>query len=168
MVLFGIEASQERVREGVFKRLDLKKIKEGISLTQKAGIYIIANFVFGLPDDDLETMQATLDMAKEFNFEYVNFYVAMAWPGSKLYEDALRQGMRLPEDWSGYAQLSEDTLPLPTKYISASEVLRFRDKAFVEYFSNPRYLEMMEGKFGSEVAGDIKNMLKYKINRKFA
>ncbi|HLD82599.1 MAG TPA: radical SAM protein [Candidatus Omnitrophota bacterium] len=167
-ICFGIEAGHERVREGVFKRLDLKKIKEGISLTQKAGIYIIANFVFGLPDDDLETMQATLDMAKEFNFEYVNFYVAMAWPGSKLYEDALRQGMRLPEDWSGYAQLSEDTLPLPTKYISASEVLRFRDKAFVEYFSNPRYLEMMEGKFGSEVAGDIKNMLKYKINRKFA
>ena len=116
----------------------------------------------------METMRATLDMAKEFNFEYVNFYVAMAWPGSKLYEDAVRSGVRLPDTWAGYAQLSEETLPLPTKYVSAQEVLRFRDNAFVEYFSNPKYYEMMENKFGPEVAAHIKEMLQNKINRRFA
>lgn len=164
-VCYGLEAGHERVREGVFKKLSGDKIKKGIEMTQAAGIYIIANFVFGLPDDDLQTMRSTLDMAKEYNFEYVNFYVAMAWPGSKLYEDALKKGMKLPGNWSGYAQLSRETLPLPTKYISAAEVLRFRDYAFTEYFSNKKYLEMMNRKFGPEVVGHIKGMLKNNIER---
>lgn len=166
-ISYGIEAGHEKVREGVFKRIKFDKIKRGVEMTQKAGIYIIANFILGLPDDNMETMQETLNMAKEFNFEYVNFYVAMAWPGSKLYEDALQEGARLPENWSGYAQLSEETLPLPTKYLTSPQILNFRDKAFVEYFSNPRYIEMMEQKFGLEVVEHIKGILTYKIHRKF-
>jgi len=165
-VCFGIEAGHEKVREGVYKRIAPDKIRQGIKMTQDAGIYINANFIFGLPDDNIETMQETLDMAKEFNFEYVNLYVAMGWPGSKLYEESVRAGVRLPQNWSGYAQLSEDTLPLPTKYLSAEEVLRFRDNAFVEYFSNPRYLEMMEQKFGPKVKAHIIEILKHKVKRK--
>lgn len=167
-ISYGIEAGHEKVREGVFKRLTMDKIENAVRMTQRAGISIIANFVFGLPDDNVETMQATLAMAKKFNFEYVNFYVAMAWPGSELYKAAVRNRVRLPEKWAGYAQLSEEALPLPTKYLSASEVLRFRDAAFTEYFSRPEYIEMMGQKFGPEVAEHIKNMLKYKIHRKFA
>lgn len=166
-IAYGIEAGHERVRDGVFKRLGFEKIRKGIEMTKEAGIYIIANFIFGLPDDDMETMQATLDMAKEFNFEYVNFYTAMAWPGSKLYEDAVKNGIRLPSGWSGYAQLSEDALPLPTKYLTAEEVLRFRDMAFIKYFSDTRYLDMIEKKFGKEAVENIKDMLNLKINRKF-
>ena len=128
----------------------------------------MANFIFGLPDDDLETMQETLDMAKEYNFEYVNFYMAMAYPGSQLYNDAVKQGIKLPGTWHGYGQLTSETLPMPTKYLSAAEVMRFRDNAFQDYFSNPKYLEMVRQKFGSKVVEHIQDMLKLKIQRKYA
>ena len=52
---------------------------------QAAGINVIGNFIFGLPDDDLETMQQTLALAQELNCEFANFYSAMAYPGSPLY-----------------------------------------------------------------------------------
>ena len=61
----------------------------------------------------------------------------MAYPGSQLYDDALKQGWKLPETWSGYSQHAVDTLPLPTKHLSAGEVLAFRDRAFQVYFNNP-------------------------------
>jgi len=165
---FGCESASKKVREGVSKKFEQNTIKKAVEITQVAGIHIIGNFIFGLPDDDFETMQETLEMAKEFNFEYVNFYTAMAYPGSQLYEDALQKGIKLPEKWHGYAQYSEDTLPLPTKYLSASDVLRFRDKAFVEYFRNPKYIEMIRGKFGDTVVQHIDEMLKHKIHRRFA
>jgi len=57
-------------------------------------------------------------------------------------------------------------LPLPTKYISGREVLRFRDKAFKEYFSRPEYLSMIQEKFGKKAVLHIKEMLKYPIKRK--
>ena len=81
-------------------------------------------------DDDLQTMQQTLDLALELNCEFSNFYSAMAYPGSPLYTQALASGWKLPETWSGYSQHSIDTLPLPTKHVSASQVLWLRDEAF--------------------------------------
>ncbi len=166
-IAFGIESANKKVRQDVSKRITHKKIQKAVEMTHAAGIHIIGNFIFGLPEDDFETMQETLNMAKEFNFEYVNFYTAMAYPGSQLYEDALREGIKLPEQWQGYAQYSEDTLPLPTKHLSAAEVLRFRDNAFKEYFNNPDYIEMIREKFGPKVVEHIEEMLKDEIHRKF-
>lgn len=166
-VAFGIESANKKVRQDVSKRIAQEKIQKAVKMTCAAGIHIIGNFIFGLPEDDFETMQETLDMAKEFNFEYVNFYTAMAYPGSQLYNDALQKGIKLPEKWHGYAQYSEETLPLPTKYLSAADVLRFRDKAFVEYFRNPKYIEMLKEKFAPKVVEHIKEMLKHEIHRKF-
>lgn len=164
-IAFGFESASKKVRKGVAKKFDEYTVKKAVEMAHDAGIYIIGNFIFGLPDDNFETMQETLDMAKEFNFEYVNFYTAMAYPGSQLYLDASKKGIKLPETWSGYSQYSEDTLPLPTKYLSPEEVLEFRDKAFQEYFSNPAYLKMITNKFGQEVESHIKKMLSFKIKR---
>ena len=96
-----------------------------------AGINVIGNYIFGLPEDDLDTMQATLDLALDLNCEFANFYSAMAYPGSPLY-DAGRCGRacRCRARWTGYSQHSRDCLPLPTRHLPAREVLRFRDEAF--------------------------------------
>ena len=59
------------------------------------------------------------------------------------------------------------TILMPTKYLSAEEALRFRDNTFKEYFSNPKYLEMVREKFGSKVVERIEEMLKHEIRRKF-
>ena len=163
---YGIEAGSERVRRGVNKKFGQERIREVVEMTREAGMSIMANFIFGLPDDDLESMQATLDMMEEYNFEYVNLYCTMAYPGSQLYEDALRQGVRLPETWDGYAQLGYETLPLPTRYLSSEEVLAFRDRAFREYFNRPEYLEMIRDKFGDKAVAHIKGMLKYELKRR--
>ena len=164
---YGFESASDIVRKGVGKKTEQDKIKRAIEMTRSAGIYILANFIFGLPDDNFETMQATLDMAKEFNFEYVNFYVAMAYPGSRLYEEAIKQGIKLPKKWHDYGQFAEEALPMPTKYLSAQDVLRFRDNAFKEYFSNPKYINMVREKFGSKVVEHIEEMLTHEIRRKF-
>jgi radical SAM superfamily enzyme YgiQ (UPF0313 family) len=166
-ICYGFESASELVRQGVAKKTSENITRRAIEMTKAAGINILANFMFGLPDDNLETMQATLDMAKEDNFEYVNFYTVMAYPGSQLYRDAMKQGISLPEHWHGYGQYSEETLPLPTKYLSAAEVLDFRDQAFREYLSNPAYLEMIGRKFGPPSVEHIKGILKQEIHRKF-
>lgn len=163
---YGFESANETVRKGVAKKTGQDTTKKAVEMTKAAGIYIIANFMFGLPDDNQETMRQTLDMAKSFNFEYINFYAAMAYPGSQLYLDTIKEGTALPEQWYGYSQYAYETIPLPTKYISAAEVLRFRDQAFKEYFSNPKYLQMIEEKFGPKVVEHVKGMLKNDIKRK--
>jgi anaerobic magnesium-protoporphyrin IX monomethyl ester cyclase len=141
----GIEAASDRVRDDVQKGFDQEDVYKTIEKVRAVGINVIGNYIFGLPEDDLESMQATLDLALELNCEFANFYSAMAYPGSPLYNLALKEGWSLPKNWSGYSQHAVDSLPLPTKYLSASEVLRFRDQAFQIYFNNPKYLDMIRG-----------------------
>lgn len=165
---FGIEAASERVRKDIQKGFSQDLVYKTIESVRAAGINVIANFIFGLPEDDLDSMQATLDMALELNCEFANFYCAMAYPGSQLYNLAVKNGWPLPEKWTGYSQHSVDTLPLRTKYLTASEVLRFRDRAFQIYFKNPGYLTMVREKFGREIAEHIMQMTSYRLVRKHA
>jgi hypothetical protein len=89
----------------------------------------------------------------------------MAYPGSPLYALAVRQGVPLPRQWTGYSQHARDTLPLPTRYVTAREVLRFRDEAFLRYYTNPRYLEMVGRRFGPETVEHIRQMTGYRLER---
>ena len=50
---------------------------------------------------------------------------------------------------------------------TAAEVLRFRDRAFDDYFSDPRYLKMIETRFGSATVAHIKQMCSVKLRRKY-
>ena len=167
-LVYGIEAGNPAVRQEVIKgQFGQNDITQVVKLTHAAGIHILGNFMFGLPDDTLETIQETLEMAKALNLEYVNFYTTMAYPGSRLYEQAVAQGLALPETWLGYSQFSAETLPLPTKHLSSTEVLRFRDEAFQAYYRNPAYLDLIKAKFGAETVEHVKSMLTHRIHRKF-
>jgi anaerobic magnesium-protoporphyrin IX monomethyl ester cyclase len=165
---YGIEAGSKKVREAVSKgRFDEDQIRRAVKMTHEAGINIVANFIFGLPEDDLETMQETLVLAQELNCAYANFYCAMAYPGSQLYEEAIRQNLPLPKTWGGYSQFGEESFPLSTKYLTGGQVLRFRDEAFIKYYRNPRYLKTIEEKFGVTTLEHIKRMCSIKLKRKY-
>ena len=162
----GIESANPDVRDGASKKMRVNDINKIVKTIQNEGIRIIGNYIFGLPDDTVETMEETFNMAIELNCEFVNFYSGMAYPGSRLYDIALKEDWELPGKWHGFSQHSYETLPLPTKYISAKEVLKFRDEAFNRYYKNQDYLKMIEDKFGKNVRKHIQYMIKNKIKRR--
>lgn len=165
---FGIEAASEKVRDDVDKGFGDELVWKTLERSRAAGIRVIGNYIFGLPEDDFETMQKTLDMALELNCEFANFYCAMAYPGSSLYERAVAERWPLPETWGGYSQHSVDTLPLPTRHLSAGQVLRFRDDAFQTYFQSPRYKQMIRATFGEATLREIESMTTHRLERRFA
>jgi hypothetical protein len=110
-------------------------------------------------------MRSTLELARELNCEFANFYSAMAYPGSPLYALAESQNVPLPRAWTGYSQHSRDCLPMPTRYLPAREVLRFRDEAFLSYYRDPHYLQMIDRTFGPETVQHIQAMTGYRVER---
>jgi len=164
-ICLGIESGNDRVRGDVNKNIK-KDIKSIVKSIQAHDIYVHGNFMFGLPEDNLNTMHETLELAMELNCEFANFYSVMAYPGSELYLIALDNKWAIPDYWEGFSQLGYETMPLPTKYLSAKEVLSFRDYAFYTYHSNPRYLNMINDKFGSKVRTHIDKMLYIKLKRR--
>lgn len=165
----GIESGSKHVRDGVEKgRFNEEDIRSIVRRVKEAGIYIIGNYIFGLPDDDYASMEATLDLATQLNCEMANFYSATAYPGSKLYEMALQAGWKLPEKWHDFSQHSYEQLPLPTQHLTPGEVLAWRDKAWQLYFTNPRYVNLLREKFGEEVVEHVRTLTTYTLRRRNA
>jgi len=79
---------------------------------------------------------------------------------------AIENGWQLPSSWIGYSQHSYETHPLRTETLTSAEVLKFRDEAFIRYFSNPRYLDMVRRRFGDDVQSHVKQMTKIGLKRK--
>jgi len=163
----GFESGSKQVRSGVSKGwFDEAKIKNVVKMMRETGMCIGGNFIFGLPGDNAESMQESLNLAKEINPDYGNFYVTMAYPGSALYQEALKEKISLPDSWLGFSQYGYDTQPLPTEHLSAKEVLAFRDKAFNEFHSSKKYQDMILEKFGEETLQHVQEMLKCKLKRR--
>lgn len=168
----GIESGSQHVRDGVEKgRFGEREILATVDRIRAHGIHVAANYIFGLPDDTIDSMRATLDLALELNTEWANFYCAMAYPGSPLYAMAKEKRWPLPDDaggpgWIGYSQHAYDTLPLPTDRLSAAQVLEFRDQAFQNYFQNANYLAMLARTFGSRVVRHVLEMCAHKVRRR--
>jgi anaerobic magnesium-protoporphyrin IX monomethyl ester cyclase len=163
----GIEAARQEIRleisKGSFKDINIRQVCQDI---RDADINVISNFIFGFPDDNKETMQATLDLAMEINAETTNMYPCMALPGSPLHVKAVKEGVALPTTPAGYAFLSYESTPLPTKYCTSAEVVAFRDHAWHTYFTNPKYLDLVEHRFGLQQRKNVEEMAKIKLRRK--
>lgn len=163
----GIEAGNQNVRQevskGSFQEVNIREVCKMIS---GEDINIISNYIFGFPDDNFDTMQETLDLALELNTEMANIYPCQALPGSPMYHAAKKNGWSLPDSYEGYAFLSYESQPLPTKYLTSAQVLKFRDEAWQTYFKNPAYLNLVEGKFGLLERNNIEEMTKIHLKRK--
>jgi len=158
-----LDRVRQEVAKGSFKQVNIRDVCRSIG---ESGIYIISNYIFGFPDDTRETMQQTLDLALELNNEMANMYPCQALPGSPMHQLAKRNGWKLPDTPEGYAFLSYESEPLPTKHMTSAEVLAFRDAAWRTYFTNPRYLDVVEKRFGTTQRANVEAMAAIPLKRK--
>lgn len=163
----GIEAGNQTVRQevskGSFRDINIRDV---VASVRNSGINVISNFIVGFPEDTLETMHQTEELATELCTEMMNVYPCQALPGSPLYTVARENGWTLPDSYAGFAFLSYDSQPLPTHHLTAGEVLRFRDDMWHRYFTHEPYLRLVESKFGERQRHNVEAMAAIRLKRK--
>jgi radical SAM superfamily enzyme YgiQ (UPF0313 family) len=103
MLALGIESESDVVRRNMIKRLERQKIQSAFRNMRDAGIRSFAFFILGYPGETRATMERTIDYAIELDPDFANFYPAVPYPGTALYEKCAREAL-LPadagDDWS--------------------------------------------------------------------
>jgi radical SAM superfamily enzyme YgiQ (UPF0313 family) len=102
MLALGIESESEDVRKDMAKRLERTKIQTAFQNMRQAGIKSFAFFIFGYPGETAQTLDATTRYAIELDPDFANFYPAVPYPGTALYEKCVREGWLKAEeaDWT--------------------------------------------------------------------
>jgi radical SAM superfamily enzyme YgiQ (UPF0313 family) len=163
----GIESGEKKVRlevaKGKFEDVDVEKI---VKQVHDANIEVMANYMYGLPGDNYETIKKTLDLSIKLCTSGWNTYPAMALPGSALYKEAVNKNIDLPDSYSGFSFHAYDTICLPTNELKSWEILKLRDDAFFQYHTNTKFLDRIKLKFGRKAVVNILKMTKIKLRRK--
>lgn len=163
----GIESGDKKIRlevaKGKFEDVDVRKI---VNQVHEADIEVMANYMYGLPGDDHNSIKKTYELSLELCTSGWNTYPAMALPGSALYKEGIEKGIEMPKSYSGFSFHAHDTICLPTEKLESWEILKLRDDAFINYHLSPNFLERIKKKFGKKAVDNIKEMSKIKLKRK--
>jgi radical SAM superfamily enzyme YgiQ (UPF0313 family) len=136
-ILFGIESGSPEMLARMKKRITLDKAREAIRLCNELGIKSQAFFLFGIPGETKETIQQSIDFAKELGASTVQFAVAIPQPGSPLYEECTENGWLIYDSWEDFAACQA---MIETPQLSREETEAARIRAYREYYFRPGFI----------------------------
>ena len=96
-VSIGIESANNEMLEKIRKHTTKEKIYEGIQILRKAGLDVMGQFMIGNPGDTLETIKESIEFAKTSNLTGVEFYTALPYKDSILYDFVQAHGTMLTD-----------------------------------------------------------------------
>lgn len=91
-IYYGIESGNQEVLNDIKKGIKLEQVKKTFKMTEEARIRTFGFFMIGLPKDTKETIQETINLALELNPDFVNFAILTIYPGTEVYELAIKEG----------------------------------------------------------------------------
>jgi anaerobic magnesium-protoporphyrin IX monomethyl ester cyclase len=90
-IFFGIQSGSQRILDKLNTHTTPEKVRTAFKLCRKAGINIAASFMLGVPGETVADMETTFKFAKKLNPDWVTFYVFIACPHSRLYDEVLEK-----------------------------------------------------------------------------
>jgi len=92
LLLVGYESGDDQILHNIKKGLRTDIARRFTEDCRKLGILIHGTFILGLPGETLETINKTIDFAKEINPHTIQVSLAAPYPGTALYKQALENG----------------------------------------------------------------------------
>jgi radical SAM superfamily enzyme YgiQ (UPF0313 family) len=137
MLSLGIESESDAVRKDMLKRLERQKIQLAFSNMREAGIRSFAFFIFGYPGETAESLEQTTRYALQLDPDFANFYPAVPYPGTALYEKCRREGLLVSDDWS---KMEYSYYLLKGNGLDEQVVMQAINRARRRFFLRPSYL----------------------------
>ncbi len=86
LFIVGYESGDPTILKNIKKGATVEQAREFTRNCKKVGIRIHGDFIIGLPGETKETIQRTLDFARELDCETIQVSIAHAYPGTELYQ----------------------------------------------------------------------------------
>jgi len=123
---FGIESGCIPTLRYIGKPINLEKAREVINACNRVGIWASSSFVIGFPDEDLKSINETIDFVNNSGLDFARFLIAQPFPHTPLFNDFKRLGLLKKGLINGSSAYSSkyDTL-----HFKASELNEIRQNA---------------------------------------
>jgi radical SAM superfamily enzyme YgiQ (UPF0313 family) len=136
LFIVGFESGDPQILKNIKKGVTVEQARTFAKNCKKVGIRIHGDFIIGLPGETKQTIQKTMDFARELDCETIQVSIAHAYPGTELYNFAAANGFLSTGAMvdSGGQQLPHLEYPDLNREEMMAAVNRFYDS----YYFRPR------------------------------
>lgn len=132
----GIESASQISLDGSNKSYAISSLKKGLLNAKDQGIHIDGGYVVGLPDDDLnclkETKNLAIDLLRKDLVETPIYFLFNPWKGSYVGDDPEKYGIKIEnKDLRYYHGFSSKPI-CSTKHVDAKTVYSFWESGWYE------------------------------------
>jgi radical SAM superfamily enzyme YgiQ (UPF0313 family) len=170
LLIVGYESGDQQILKNIKKGATVERARQFTKDCHKLGLVIHGDFILGLPGETHETIENTIKFAKELDVETIQVSVAHAYPGTELYDYAIKNGFitadtkMLDEGGHQLAQIEYPGLP-------ADDIMESVHRFYDEYYFRPRaiYRILRKSMFDSgerkRLYKEAKSFLKLRASR---
>ena len=140
LVTFGVESGNQEILDCIKKHITLEQTVKAVKMAHKAKIDVTASYVLGLPGETIQTVLDTIKFAKKLNTLYAQFNIIVPYPGTEVYEYAVKNGLLRNRNWSNYVSLvsmTELDPPFIAPGMTKEELLDIQKRAYRGYYLRP-------------------------------
>jgi anaerobic magnesium-protoporphyrin IX monomethyl ester cyclase len=140
LVSIGVESGSQEMLDKMGKKITLNQIRSTVKTFKKTGIKTYNYFVIGLPWETRQTAEETIKFAIELNSNFISFYTAVAFPGSRFYNYVQENHLF---DTANNRELYTKAYYYPvvkSHNLSKDEIFELHKKAVKRFYLRPRFI----------------------------
>lgn len=138
-VLFGLESGDDRILESLGKNCTVEQNRQAVRAAKRAGLRVRCDFLVGSPHETMESLEATLRLAKELPIDFAHFNKFTPYPGTEFYKEMAEQGREF--DFSVFGNINDfDDICFVPPAIREEDYATFLVRAHREFYLRPRYI----------------------------
>jgi len=170
LLIVGYESGDQQILKNIKKGATVERARQFTKDCHKLGLVVHGDFILGLPGETRETINTTIQFAKELDVETIQVSVAHAYPGTELYDYAVKNGFMVADNKmvdEGGHQLAHIQYPgLP-----AEEILESVHRFYDEYYFRPKAVfrilrkAAFDGVERKRLYKEAKSFMKLRANR---
>ncbi|MFC1674276.1 B12-binding domain-containing radical SAM protein [Candidatus Omnitrophota bacterium] len=158
-VYYGIESGNQQILDGFGKGETIDDVRKAVRESQQAGLEVFGFFMLALPGETEETMEDTINFAKELDLDMAKMTITVPFPATPLYEELDRKGFIKTKEWSKYNTYvpAREVYTHPT--VDWNTVDKYFNRFYREFYLRPSFITKRF--FRSLMRGQILSDIKY-------
>ncbi len=142
LLLVGYESGNQKILINIKKGIRLDTARQFTRDCHQLGIIIHGTFIVGLPGETSETIEETINYAKELNPKTIQVSLPAAYPGTLLYKQATENGWLINnKDLVGNDGVQHSILSYP--HLSSKEIFEGVDNFYKRFYFRPRKMAIL-------------------------
>lgn len=137
LVSIGIESGSQYVLDKIGKKITIAQIIETVKIFKAAKIKVYNYFVLGLPWDDEETIEDTIEFAIALDSDFVSFYTATPLPGTRYFKYALEHNLIMGAEQWDKAYFNPI---VNTHFLTKERVFELHKSAVKRFYLRPKFI----------------------------